>query len=144
MFILVIAGLIAAAIVAATAGSIILNRTSATGLLAVVQSVVLFVLPYAISVLAIFIVYLVVPPVRPPRSALWPPAIGAGVLMVAITQVFTLIAPRLVSANPFYGTLGTVFVSLAWLNLISMVLLIGAAWVRVRMLSDEEVLATLT
>ena len=144
MFILVIAGLIAAAIVAATAGSIILNRSTATGVLAIVQSVVLFVLPYAISVLAIFIVYLIVPPVRPPRSALWPPAIGAGVLMVAITQVFTLIAPRLVSANPFYGTLGTVFVSLAWLNLISMVLLIGAAWVRVRMLSDEEVLATLS
>ena len=100
--------------------------------------------PYAISTLAIYIVYLVVPPVRPPRSALWLPAIGAGVLMVAITQVFTLIAPRLVSANPFYGTLGTVFVSLAWLNLISMVLLIGAAWVRVRMLSDEEVLAALS
>jgi membrane protein len=142
MFILVIAGLIAAAIVAATAGSIVLGRSTATGLLAVVQSVGLFVVPYAISVLAISIVYLVVPPVRPPRSALVPPAIGAGVLMVAITQVFTLIAPRLVSANPFYGTLGTVFVSLAWLNLVAMVLLIGAAWVRVRMLSDEEVLAT--
>jgi uncharacterized BrkB/YihY/UPF0761 family membrane protein len=49
--------------------------------------------------------------------------------MVGITQVFTLIAPRLVSANPFYGTLGTVFVALAWLNLISMILLVGAAWV---------------
>lgn len=144
MFILVIAGLIAAAIVAATAGSIVLGRSTATGLLAVVQSVALFVVPFAISVLAIFVVYLVVPPVRPPRSALWPPAIGAGVLIVAITQVFTLIAPRLVSANPFYGTLGTVFVSLAWLNLVAMVLLIGAAWVRVRMLSDEEILATLS
>jgi membrane protein len=144
LFILIIAGLLAAAIVASTAGSIILGRTSATGLLAVVQAVALFVLPYIISVLAILIVYQVVPPVRPPRSALWPPAIGAGVLMVAITQVFTLIAPRLVSANPFWGTLGTVFVSLAWLNLISMILLIGAAWVRVRMLSDEEILAALS
>jgi uncharacterized BrkB/YihY/UPF0761 family membrane protein len=36
-----------------------------------------------------------------------------------------------------------VFVALAWLNLIAIVLLIGAAWVRVRMLSDEEVVATL-
>jgi membrane protein len=144
MFILVIAGLIAAAIVAATAGSIFLERTAATGLVAAAQSVVLFALPYALSVLAILVIYLVVPPVRPPRSALWPPAIGAGVLMVAITQIFTLVAPRLVSANPFWGTLGTVFVSLAWLNLISMILLIGAAWVRVRMLSDEEVLAALS
>ena len=47
-------------------------------------------------------------------------------------------------ANPFYGTLGTVFVALAWLNLISMILLIGAAWVRVRMLSDEEIAASAT
>jgi hypothetical protein len=30
---------------------------------------------------------------------------------VAITQVFTIVAPRLVVANPFYGTLGTVFVA---------------------------------
>jgi membrane protein len=142
MFILVIAGLIAAAVVAATVGSIVLERTSATGLLALVQSVVLFALPYVLGVLAVLVVYQVVPPVRPPRSALVPPAVGAGVLMVGITQVFTLIAPRLVSANPFYGTLGTVFVALAWLNLISMILLVGAAWVRVRMLSDEEVAAT--
>ena len=144
LFILVIAGLIAAAVIAATVGSIFLERSTATGLLAVLQSAILFVLPYALSVLAILVVYMVVPPVRPPRSALWPPAIGAGLLMVAITQIFALIAPRLVGANPFYGTLGTVFVSLAWLNLVSMVLLIGAAWVRVRMLSDEEILATLT
>ena len=128
---------------AATVGSIVLDRTSATGLLAVVQSVVLFVLPYALGVLAILVVYQVVPPVRPTRSALWPPAVGAGVLMVGITQVFTLIAPRLVSANPFYGTLGTVFVALAWLNLVSMILLVGAAWVRVRMLTDEELAASL-
>ena len=66
----------------------------ATGLLAARPVVVLFVLPYALSILAILVVYLVVPPVRPPLSALWPPAIGAGVLIVAITQVFTLIAPR--------------------------------------------------
>jgi membrane protein len=144
LFILVIAGLIGAAVIAATVGSIFLERSTATGLLAVIQSAILFVLPYALSVLAILVVYMVVPPVRPPRSALWPPAIGAGLLMVAITQIFALIAPRLVGANPFYGTLGTVFVSLAWLNLVSMVLLIGAAWVRVRMLSDEEILATLT
>jgi membrane protein len=142
LFILVIAGLIAAAVVAATVGSIVLDRTSATGPLALVQSVVLFALPYILGVLAVLVVYQVVPPVRPGRSALVP-AVGAGVLMVGITQAFTLIAPRLVSANPFYGTLGTVFVALAWLNLISMILLVGAAWVRVRMLTDEEIAATL-
>jgi membrane protein len=143
VFIAVIAGLIAATIVAATVGSIVLDKATTTGVLAVVQSVVLFALPYALAVLAIFVVYLVVPPVRPPRSALWLPSIGVGVLIVAITQVFTIVAPRLVVANPFYGTLGTVFVALAWLNLVSMILLIGAAWVRVRMLSDEEIAASM-
>lgn len=143
VFIVVIAGLIAASIVAATVGSVVLDRTTTTGVAAVVQSVALFALPYALAVLAVLVVYRVVPPVRPPRSALLLPAIGVGVLSVAITQVFTIVAPRLVVANPFYGTLGTVFVALAWLNLISMILLIGAAWVRVRMLSDEEIAASM-
>ena len=87
---------------------------------------------------------MVVPPVRPPRPALLLPSIVAGVLIVAISQIFGLIAPRLIGTNVFYGTLGTVFVTLAWLNLLSMILLLGAGWVRVRMLTDEEVLASLS
>jgi membrane protein len=143
-FIFVIAAVIAALIVVATLGSILVGRAStATGVIAVLESIAFFAAPYALGILAIFVVYLVVPPVRPPRTALLPPSIAAGVSIVAISQVFGIVAPRLVSANPFYGTLGTVFVALAWLNLIASILLIGAAWVRVRMLTDEEVAASL-
>jgi membrane protein len=143
-FILVIAALIAAAIVASTVSSVVNDATSrASGILMVVESVVLFVVPYALAVLAIGAIYRFVPPIRPPLFAVSPPAIAAGIVIVALTQVFALIAPRLIGANALYGTLGTVFVALGWLNLISSVLLVGAAWVRVRMLSDEEVAASL-
>ena len=69
VFIVVIAGLIAASIVAATVGSVVLDRATTTGVAAVVQSVILFALPYALAVLAILVVYMVVPPVgrRDPR-----------------------------------------------------------------------------
>jgi membrane protein len=143
-FIFVIAALIAALIVVVTLASFVAGSAStSTGVIAILESIGLFVVPYAMGVLALFVVYLVVPPVRPPRSALLPPSIAAGISIVAISQLFGIVAPRLVSANPFYGTLGTVFVALAWLNLIASILLVGAAWVRVRMLTDEEVVASL-
>jgi membrane protein len=142
-FIFVLAALIAALIVVATLASIVTTVSGTPGIISLVQSIVLFAVPYAIGVLALLVVYLVVPPIRPPLSAALPPAIAAGVSIVAISQIFGVIAPRLVGANPFYGTLGTVFVALAWLNLIASILLVGAAWVRVRMLTDEEVAALL-
>jgi membrane protein len=143
-FILVIAALIGAAIVVSTLGTIVNNGTTpATGILAAVESAVLFAVPYVLAVLAIGVIYEFVPPIRPPLGAVIPPAIAAGIVIVALTQLFALIAPRLIGANAVYGTLGTVFVALGWLNLIASVLLIGAAWVRVRMLSDEEVAASL-
>jgi membrane protein len=142
-FIVLIAAFVAAAIVVATFSSIIQARLSGSGLIAALQSIGLIAVPYALAVVAIGAIYRFVPPIRPPFSAVGPPALAAGIAIVAMTQIFTLLAPRLVGANAFYGTLGTVFVALAWLNLIAIVLLIGAAWVRVRMLSDEEVVATL-
>jgi YihY family inner membrane protein len=143
-FVFVIAAVIVILIVVVTFGSIVAGRVSTTtGVMALVESIGKFTVPYVLGVLALLVVYLVVPPVRPPRSALLPPSIAAGLSIVAISQLFGIVAPRLVSANPFYGTLGTVFVALAWLNLIASILLVGAAWVRVRMLSDEEVLASL-
>jgi membrane protein len=145
VFILVVAAVVVAAIVvSALASSFLRGSEPPSGVVSFVGSIALLALPYVLAVLAILVVYLVVPPVRPPRFAVWPPAFAAGVSIVAITQVFALIAPRLIGTNVFYGTLGTVFVTLAWLNLLSSILLIGAAWVRVRMLTDEEVLASIT
>jgi membrane protein len=143
-FILVITAVVAAAIVASTLSAVVGTATSSsTGLLALVESAALFVVPYALAILAIAAIYRFVPPIRPPLGCVAPPAIGAGIAIVLLTQLFTLIAPRLIGANAVYGTLGTVFVALGWLNLIATILLVGAAWVRVRMLSDEEVAASL-
>jgi membrane protein len=142
-FIVLIVAFVAAAIVVATFSSIIQARLSDSGLVSALQSLGLIAVPYALAVVGIGAIYRFVPPIRPPFTAVGPPALLGGIAIVAMTQVFTLLAPRLVGANAFYGTLGTVFVALAWLNLIAIVLLIGAAWVRVRMLSDEEVAATL-
>jgi membrane protein len=143
-FIFVIAALIAVLIVVATIASIVTTAVPGTpGIVSIVESIGLFAAPYALGVLALLVVYLVVPPIRPPLLAALPPAIAAGISIVAISQIFGIVAPRLVGANPFYGTLGTVFVALAWLNLIASILLVGAAWVRVRMLTDEEVAALL-
>ncbi|MFL5769543.1 MAG: YihY/virulence factor BrkB family protein [Chloroflexota bacterium] len=144
VFIIVIVAIIGASILLAFAGSVVGGPGgSETGLLGLVVAIALVALPYILGILGIGAIYRFVPPVRPPFSALTPPAIGAGLAIVGVTQIFTLVAPRLVGANVFYGTLGTVFVALAWLNLMAMILLVGAAWVRVRMLTDEEVAATL-
>jgi membrane protein len=142
-FVLVIAATVGAAIVVSTVGTIIGGAAaSVSGVFAVLGSIALLVLPFILSVLAIGVLYRFVPPVRPPLEALAPPAIAVGLLVVAITQVFALIAPRLVGVNVFYGTLGTVFAALAWLNINAVILLLGAAWVRVRMLTDEEIAAS--
>lgn len=144
IFILVIASIIVVAILASIVASLASDGLTAwPSAFGLALGLVFLVLPYLLAVLALYFVYLVVPPVRPPRPALVLPSVVSGVLIVLISQVFAVIAPRLIGANVFYGTLGTVFVTLAWLNLISMILLLGAAWVRVRMLTDEEVLASL-
>ena len=141
-FIAVLAALIAAAIAVSTIGTVFGDRLTSMGLLSVIASVVIAILPYAIAAIAVGAIYRVVPPIRPPTGAVWLPALLTGIAIVLITQVFAIVAPLLIGANVLYGTLGTLFAALAWLNLISTVLLIGAAWVRVRMLSDDEVAAT--
>ncbi|HET9344574.1 MAG TPA: YihY/virulence factor BrkB family protein [Candidatus Limnocylindrales bacterium] len=141
-FVAVLAALIVAAIAVTTIGSIFGDRLATMGALSVVVSAVLIAVPYLIAAGVVGAIYRVVPPIRPPTAAVWLPALFTGIAIVLITQVFALVAPLLIGANALYGTLGTLFAALAWLNLISTVLLIGAAWVRVRMLSDDEVAAT--
>jgi uncharacterized BrkB/YihY/UPF0761 family membrane protein len=46
--------------------------------------------------------------------------------------VFVFVAPRLIGAAAFIGTLATAFAALAWLSLSFQALLFGAAWVRDR------------
>ena len=86
-------------------------------------------LPIVLSSLALAIVYRVLPPVRPGRSAFLPPAVTIGVGLVVLTRVFALVAPRALGANFVYGTLGAIFVALAWLGLTYSMILIGAVFI---------------
>jgi membrane protein len=69
----------------------------------------------------------------PPTTASWTtvrrPAVAVAIALLLITRVFTLLAPRLFGANAVYGTLGTIFLGLAWLDLVFVAILLGAAWV---------------
>lgn len=86
----------------------------------------------AIGVIALAIVYRVVPPRRPAWSAIWLPAVVVGIGVVALSQLFLFVAPRLIGAALVAGSLATAFIALAWLSFTFQAVLIGAAWVRVR------------
>jgi uncharacterized BrkB/YihY/UPF0761 family membrane protein len=67
-----------------------------------------------------------------PWRALAPPALVAGLILAALTQLFVFIAPRLVGALSVFGGFAAVFATLVWLSWAFQVLLLGAAWVRER------------
>jgi uncharacterized BrkB/YihY/UPF0761 family membrane protein len=76
--------------------------------------------------------YRTLPP-RPPRwHALMVPALIVGVTLVALSQAFTFLVPRLVGVAHLAGSLASAFVALAWLSLSFQAFLLGAAWVLVR------------
>jgi uncharacterized BrkB/YihY/UPF0761 family membrane protein len=75
----------------------------------------------------------VVPNTTVPVSVLWLPALVAGVALTALTQLLVFLAPLLIGALSVFGGVATVFIALAWLHLAFQILLIGAAWTRVRL-----------
>jgi membrane protein len=76
--------------------------------------------------------YRLLPPTSPRwRSALLP-AVVLGIAIVALSQVFMLLVPRLVGVAALAGSLASAFIALAWLSFTFQALLYGAAWVRVR------------
>jgi len=92
----------------------------------------------AIGVVVVVIVYRVVPPRSPSWNAIWLPAVVAGVGIMALSQLFLFLAPRLIGAALLAGSLATAFIALAWLSFTFQALLFGAAWVRVR---DDRAIA---
>ena len=91
----------------------------------------------AIGVAVVAVIYRVVPPQAPGWRAIWLPALGAGLGIVALSQLFLFVAPRLIGAALLAGSLATAFIALAWLSFTFQALLLGAAWVRV--LDDRAV-----
>jgi membrane protein len=86
----------------------------------------------AFGVLIVVLIYRVVPPHSPTWRAIWLPGVVAGTAIVALSQLFAFLAPRIVGAASLAGPLATAFIALAWLSFTFQVLLLGASWVRVR------------
>ena len=85
-----------------------------------------------IGVGVVLIAYRVVPPRAPSWRAAWFPAVVVGTGIIILSQLFLFLAPRIVSAAAVAGSLATAFIALAWLSFTFQLLLLGAAWVRVR------------
>ena len=85
-----------------------------------------------VFVTATIAIYRLVPARRVPWRALLLPAVVVGVLLTLLTQLFTLIAPRLIGVASVYGAFVAVFAVMVWLSTGFQLLLVGAAWVRDR------------
>ncbi len=135
----VVAGVIALALLATSVASFVAELAPADlSLAAVVLNLVLFALPIVLSSAALAIVYRFLAPVRPRAADIARPALAVGFGLVLLTRLLAVVAPRVLGASFVYGTLGAIFVALGWLGLAYSLILIGAAWVRERMLGSEE------
>jgi membrane protein len=90
------------------------------------------VLTTAVFVAAIAVIYRVVPARHVAWRSLLLPAVVVGVVLAAVTQLFSYIAPRLIGSAAIYGTFIAIFAAMVWLSTGFQVLLVGAAWVRER------------
>lgn len=132
-----VAGLIGMIVVLIVAGSLaaaaeILLPASSTALAVFGRLISSLPVTVGIGILAIAAVYRVVPPRSPRWAAITWPAVAAGIGIIALSQLFLFAAPRIVAVAAFAGSLATAFIALAWLSFTFQVLLLGAAWVRVR------------
>jgi membrane protein len=84
------------------------------------------------QVIAVLVVYRVVPTAPPSWRHVLVPAVVTGLAIALLTDVFTLIAPRLVGGLEAFGVLAALFGALIWLNYGFQLLLLGAAWAAVR------------
>lgn len=137
--ILVMAAILLAVLIGAPALAIAVDVASITAPLGEVLGGLLVLLPILLTGLSIAAVYRFIPPTRPTWRAIRLPAAAGSLALVALTRLFVYLTPRLFGANFVYGTLGAIFVGLAWLNLVFTVILLGAAWVRERSLGEEPV-----
>lgn len=86
----------------------------------------------ALSVVAVLVIYRVLPPRAPRWRSAAVPAIVVGVALVILSQIFMFLVPRLVGVAALAGSLASAFIALAWLAFGFQALLYGGAWVRVR------------
>lgn len=85
-----------------------------------------------VTVGVVLAVDVVVPPRAPSVRSAVVPAMVAGLGIYLLSQLFLFVAPRIVGVAALAGPLATAFIALAWLSFSFQILLLGAAWVRVR------------
>jgi membrane protein len=132
-----VAGLVGVVVALIIGGSLAaaaeaLLPTTATALIAFGDVVSSAPVVVGLGVVVVLAAYRVVPPVAPSWRAASLPAVVVGTGIVVLSQLFLFIAPRIVSAAAITGSLATAFIALAWLSFTFQLLLLGAAWVRVR------------
>ncbi len=93
----------------------------------------------ALAVIAVLLVYRLLPPKAPRWRSAAIPAVVVGLAVVVLSQVFMFLVPRLVGVAALAGTIASAFIALAWLSFTFQALLYGAAWVRVRDRSADPV-----
>ena len=135
--ILVVALILLAALIGAPALAIVGDIASPIGALGQVLGALLLLVPIVVTGLSIAAAYRFIPSAPPSWQAILLPAAAGSLALVALTRLFVFLTPRLFGANFVYGTLGAIFVGLAWLDLLFTVILLGAAWVRERSLGEE-------
>ncbi len=135
--IVVMTGVLVAALIGAPALAIVGAVVETSGPLNLVVQVLLALLPIALTGLAVAAIDRFVPPIRPTWQAIRLPALTVAIVLVVLTRVFVFLGPRVFGANFVYGALGAILVGLAWLNLVFTVILIGAAWVDAREAIEE-------
>ena len=107
---------------------------SSIGAAAAILSDVAFPLLAAFLVIvAVGIVYRIVPNTKVPLRVLWLPTLAAGFVLTVLTELLVYIAPLLTGSLSVFGGVAAVFAALAWLHLAFQVLLIGASWTRLRL-----------
>jgi YihY family inner membrane protein len=85
-----------------------------------------------LAILTVLIAYRLLPPKAPRWRSAAIPAVVVGLAVVALSQVFMFLVPRLVGVAALAGSIASAFIALAWLSFTFQAVLYGAAWVRVR------------
>jgi membrane protein len=100
------------------------------------------ILTVLVIIAGVGVTYRVLPNTHVPLRTLAVPAAVTGVILALLTELFVFIAPRLIGALAVFGSFAAGFAALAWLSYGFQVLLIGAAWTRVRLWKDQPIVET--
>jgi membrane protein len=86
----------------------------------------------ASMVAAVWLLYLLVPTAPPSPGAAFLPALVAGIGLAIMTNLFALVAPRLVGGLAAFGVLAALFGALIWLDYGFQLVVNAGAWARLR------------